>query len=672
MRTLASALLLGLWLNAPSARALEPEGPPVPLDSALSCGNREPAIAALPAGGFVAAWNDGVALSTRRLDALGKPAGPETGLTSGHPTGQKLVAFAGGGFAIVWFDTGLGKVLARFVEVPGAIATEVVVGSAGVIAGNGFGGLDATAGPGGTLAVTWTDGSAVYLRELRADGTALSEPWLVEAYFHLVGFHPALFTPVVLTGADDRLRVFWVLGSASGNVVRDGGVYGERLTRAIGGGGYFQQQIHTGAIGHDLAGAMASNGTYLLAWAGLIPGAGDPVPSPPHFDVEAQGFRADDTPFSQPVRVDEGPFLATAAVSVATRSAGGFVVAWQTDPDDGVDDFPLGLAREISVAGDPESAPVELAPSGPGSGPEGQAAPDLAISASGRLIAVWQQVLDPRILPFVCPGERIQARAFSSEGCGAPGTCVGDGRFAIRVDWSDPRRGIAGTGHGIALTGDTAAFWFFAPDNIEVIAKVIDGRPLNDRFWFFFAGLTDLGLHVEVVDRETGARRTYDSPAGTFASAADTAALPGGVGTAALGASAVTTTSASDLAADLSAAGPCSPPELPVVPRPGLCLAGQRFEVEARWRDGAGHEGAAQGVPIGDGSGGLWFFGPANVELVVKMVDGRALNGSFWVFYGALTDVEYDLVVRRVEDGAEWHHHNPAGHMGSGADVKPF
>lgn len=41
----------------------------------------------------------------------------------------------------------------------------------------------------------------------------------------------------------------------------------------------------------------------------------------------------------------------------------------------------------------------------------------------------------------------------------------------------------------------------------------------------------------------------------------------------------------------------------------------------------------------------FWFFHRDNLELVVKMLDGRIVNGRFWVFYGALSDVEYTLRV---------------------------
>ena len=39
--------------------------------------------------------------------------------------------------------------------------------------------------------------------------------------------------------------------------------------------------------------------------------------------------------------------------------------------------------------------------------------------------------------------------------------------------------------------------------------------------------------------------------------------------------------------------------------------------------------------------------GPANVEMVVKVIDACSLNGRFWIFAGGLTNVDVTI---RVED----------------------
>jgi glucose/arabinose dehydrogenase len=82
-----------------------------------------------------------------------------------------------------------------------------------------------------------------------------------------------------------------------------------------------------------------------------------------------------------------------------------------------------------------------------------------------------------------------------------------------------------------------------------------------------------------------------------------------------------------------------------------LCLAGGRFRVSATWRSTAG-AGAASVVPLTGDTGALWFFDDSNIEVLVKVLDGRAVNGNFWVFAAGLTDVEVSLEVADAATGA--------------------
>jgi photosystem II stability/assembly factor-like uncharacterized protein len=106
-----------------------------------------------------------------------------------------------------------------------------------------------------------------------------------------------------------------------------------------------------------------------------------------------------------------------------------------------------------------------------------------------------------------------------------------------------------------------------------------------------------------------------------------------------------------------------------------LCLNGGRFRVESRWRVSAPTDpqtGAGTAVPLTSDTGYFWFFSPNNVELVVKVVDGRPVNGKFWVFYGALSDVEYQIAVTDIVTGAVKVYSNPSGTLASVADTNAF
>jgi len=56
----------------------------------------------------------------------------------------------------------------------------------------------------------------------------------------------------------------------------------------------------------------------------------------------------------------------------------------------------------------------------------------------------------------------------------------------------------------------------------------------------------------------------------------------------------------------------------------------------------------------------------------VKVLDGTALNGHSWLFYGALSDVEYTLTVTDSLGGTQKTYHNPPGQLCGRADVTAF
>ncbi len=90
-----------------------------------------------------------------------------------------------------------------------------------------------------------------------------------------------------------------------------------------------------------------------------------------------------------------------------------------------------------------------------------------------------------------------------------------------------------------------------------------------------------------------------------------------------------------------------------------LCLNGGRFRVEAEWRTPQGRTGRARAVPLTADTGYFWFFGEANVEAVVKVLDAcTGANPRFWVFAAGLTNVEVDLTVVDTATGATRAYHN--------------
>ena len=99
-----------------------------------------------------------------------------------------------------------------------------------------------------------------------------------------------------------------------------------------------------------------------------------------------------------------------------------------------------------------------------------------------------------------------------------------NGRFLITTTWRD-FSGNTGTGKAVQLTPDTGTFWFFNAQNLELMIKALDGRPVNGRWWIFYGALSNVEYTITVVDTSTGATKTYTNPSGTFASRGDTNAF---------------------------------------------------------------------------------------------------------------------------------------------------
>jgi len=103
--------------------------------------------------------------------------------------------------------------------------------------------------------------------------------------------------------------------------------------------------------------------------------------------------------------------------------------------------------------------------------------------------------------------------------------CLDAGRFRVRASWQRSPEGPSFDAFPIALTRDTGAFWFFAPDNVELVVKVLDGRPVNGKFWVFVGGLSSVEYSIEVTDTETGDVWTHGHARGKLESFADTSAF---------------------------------------------------------------------------------------------------------------------------------------------------
>jgi hypothetical protein len=209
------------------------------------------------------------------------------------------------------------------------------------------------------------------------------------------------------------------------------------------------------------------------------------------------------------------------------------------------------------------------------------------------------------------------------------------------------------TGQAISLGDNSGGFWLFSPDNVEVGIKVLDGTAVNGKFWIYHGAATDVAYTLIVKDRANASRtRVFNKAAGTFCGGADF----------------------DTFAKSLQRTKSVSPAAVPnplaastcVANSTTTCLLGNRFQV--RVLRGGTYQ---QVIPVTSQTAFFWFFAPDNLEIFVKLLDGTALNGKYWVFYGSMTDQTYTVEVTDTATGLVKNYPNGAGLCGN-ADTSAF
>jgi hypothetical protein len=363
----------------------------------------------------------------------------------------------------------------------------------------------------------------------------------------------------------------------------------------------------------------------------------------PHWEnaaqVEARLFGADGTPRGEPFTVAAAEESAEGAgLAVTSDAAGNFAVVFGQELATPVN-YRV-VARAFDALG---HASGDVVPLGDHPSSGGVRA---AMAGGGQLVAVWDSGQPAICDPFGCTTEGLDGNGASISARGATlalqQPLLVDGQFRV---WVESGAGVP-LATGAALSSDSAVFRFADPGNVEVVAKLVDGSGLNGRTWLFTAGMTSLAHTLVVRHEASGSERRYRSIGGRLRSVADTRGLPAG-----------------------------DWPAVVTLPAGGqdLALGGGRFTVALDWSAGPGQPvQRAQARALGDQSGVFWFYDPANPELLVKVLDGRGVNGHFWVFAGGLSGVAYTLTVTDRETGAvrTWQH--AAGAPASFADTAAF
>ena len=93
-----------------------------------------------------------------------------------------------------------------------------------------------------------------------------------------------------------------------------------------------------------------------------------------------------------------------------------------------------------------------------------------------------------------------------------------------------------------------------------------------------------------------------------------------------------------------------------------LCLQDSRYAVAVEWRKSDGTTGAGSVVHAGTNDSGLFtFFNRENWEILIKVLDGCAVNGHVWVYGASTTDLGYTIRVTDTVTGAVKEYRNEPG-----------
>jgi len=110
--------------------------------------------------------------------------------------------------------------------------------------------------------------------------------------------------------------------------------------------------------------------------------------------------------------------------------------------------------------------------------------------------------------------------------------------------------------------------------------------------------------------------------------------------------------------------GACKPDAAPPNATIG-CLDNGRFQIEATFID-TNNEAApvtrnAHVVPLVADGVYLWFYTADNPEVFVKVLDGCALSGTYWIFAAGLTNVDNTITVTDTLAHVTRTYHHAAG-----------
>ena len=463
-------------------------------------------------------------------------------------------------FVLVWTDEPQLRAQ-RFAFDGSPIGSEIIVTS-----DNTSNSPSVTLRANGEFTVQWPEigGQALYARTYRADGTPLSDAFVVIRVDYISTYD----NDIAVTHAGRLISgfvkpefdasFFWSLQNATfdadgGNFVTDtlfsedgdlqsrlagnaenGFVQlGEHLTNPFGAIDFSAHRLDRDGrpIGNRFAIptegaernascvsdlALSPDGSLVVVWRSRGPAFEEEL-------VFAQTIGADNLPIGEQRQLSAHTAGAPCP-SIAHGQDGSYLVVWSsvaTPPSSGDDSIWGTFGRQLGPDGIPMSDTFRINDIAP----RGQSYPIVRTAPNGtKFLVAWNQTGGTHF--------ELQARLFSARTACTPSetvACFGaGGRFRVEIDWSD-FQGNEGSGQLVpdGQSESSGLFFFFNEENWELLIKVLDACNFNDRFWVFAAASTNVEYRLRVTDMETGVERIYTNPLGVSSPAiTDTDAFP--------------------------------------------------------------------------------------------------------------------------------------------------
>ena len=639
-------LIALLGVTATFGQGAVPVGGEFQVNSYITGGQYSPAATALDDGSFVVLWeslgssgsDNGASIQGQRFTAEGMPVGGQWQVNTeatGIQADASVEALADGGFVALWFtgrpDFSTSIQGQRFAADGTALGGEFLVNSwteghrsepsAAASDDGGFVVIWKHSGPN-----DWDDtGGGILGRRFGPDGTAAGLEFQVNAV--TAGDQSS---PVVAPLADGGYVALWHSFGSNGTDIDLYSIQGQRFAPDdTAAGEQFQVNAHTTGIQVFPSVAALADGGFVALWESYGSGGSDSE----NTSIQGQRFAADGTARGGQFQVNSLTTGFQLGPTVAGLPSGGFIAIWNSSEETGIQGQRYGsdglaLEGEFQV----HSYPLRT-----------QDSPSVTALADDGFVVAWTSdgSSGSDQSDFSIQGQRFVAPRHALVGLGGKcldveaanpvdGTpvniyrCHGGENQRWRFDLTSTPQRVVGLGDKCLIPGPDNRMVIGACGGLADLWQLVTTRPSSPSALVNVA--TGLCLDVE------GAVPADGTPTRLF--------------TCHGGAHQIWR----------PAAEVCTRDSL------GLCLEAERFRVDLAWRSFDGTTGAGQAVPVGsDDSGLLWFFENDNWEMLIKVLDGCAINDRFWVFAGATTTVEYTLTVTDTTLGTIREYFNPLG-----------